>query len=285
MGLEARYEGRRHMPEGEVPKIGFLGAGRMATALARGWLTAGLTRPDRISASDPLPEARQAFSAACGVRAGEDNRELVASSDLLVLAVKPQSMAGLLAEIRSVVTNRHLIVSIAAGISLQHLSAALGGEPRLVRVMPNTPCLIGASASAYSPGGTATADDIVLVDRLLKAVGLAFCLPESMLDAVTGLSGSGPAFVYVVIESLSDGGVRMGLPRDVATALAAQTVLGAGKMVLDTGLHPAVLKDMVASPGGTTIAGLHALELGRLRAALINAVEAATERSIELGKS
>src|SRR5262245_22302297 len=135
------------MPEGEVPKIGFLGAGRMATALARGWLTAGLTRPDRLSASDPLTEARQAFSSACGVRTGADNHEVVASSDLLVLAVKPQSMAGLLAEIRSAVTNRHLVVSIAAGISLQQLVAGLGGEPRLVRMMPNTPCLIGTSAS------------------------------------------------------------------------------------------------------------------------------------------
>ena len=273
------------MPDNAVPRIGFLGAGKMATALARGWLTAGLTRPDRLLASDPLPEARQAFTAACGSGAGADNREVVASSDLLVVAVKPQSMISLLAEIRPVVTNRHLIVSIAAGISLQQLATGLGADRRLIRVMPNTPCLIGASASAYSPGGTATAEDVATVDRLLKAVGLAFRLPESMLDAVTGLSGSGPAFVYVVIEALSDGGVRMGLPRDVATALAAQTVFGAAKMVLETGSHPAVLKDMVASPGGTTIAGLHALEQGSVRSALIDAVEAATKRSIELGKS
>jgi len=252
--------------------------------MARGWLTAGPTRPDHLVASDPLADARQTFTGACGVRAGADNREVVASSELLVLAVKPQSMTGLLAEIRPVVTNRHLIVSIAAGISLQQLVAGLGAERRLIRVMPNTPCLIGVSASAYSPGGTATAEDVALVARLLKAVGLAFCLPESMLDAVTGLSGSGPAFVYMVIEALSDGGVRMGLPRDVATALAAQTVLGAAKMVLETGSHPAVLKDMVASPGGTTIAGLHALERAGLRAALIDAVEAATQRSVELGK-
>ena len=273
------------MPDNEVPRIGFLGAGKMATALARGWLKAGLTRPERVLASDPLSGARQAFTTACGIQAGADNREVVTSSDLLILAVKPQSMAGLLTEIRPAVTNRHLIVSIAAGISLQQLATGLGAERPVVRVMPNTPCLIGASASAYSPGGTATAEDIALVDRLLKAVGLAFCLPESMLDAVTGLSGSGPAFVYVVIEALSDGGVRMGLPRDVATALAAQTVLGAAKMVLETGSHPAVLKDIVASPGGTTIAGLHALERGGLRAALIDAVEAATRRSAELGKS
>jgi pyrroline-5-carboxylate reductase len=150
--------------------------------------------------------------------------------------------------------------------------------------MPNTPCLVGASASGYSPGPTATEEDVALVDRLLNAVGRAFRLPESFLDAVTGLSSSGPAFVYVMIEALSDGGVRVGLPREVSTALAAQTVLGAAKMVLETGLHPGVLKDMVTSPGGTTIAGLHALERGRVRAALMDAVEAATRRSVELGQ-
>jgi len=273
------------MPDGDVPRIGFLGAGKMATALARGWLTAGLTRPERLLASDPLADARQAFTETCQVRAGADNREVVAASELIVLAVKPQSMTALLAEIRPVVTNRHLVVSIAAGIGLQQLATGLGSERRLIRVMPNTPCLVGASASGYSPGGTATAEDVAIVDRLFKAVGLAFRLPESLLDAVTGLSGSGPAFIYVVIEALSDGGVRMGLPREVATALAAQTVLGAAKMVLETGSHPGVLKDMVASPGGTTIAGLHALERAALRGALMDAVEAATRRSIELGKS
>ena len=273
------------MPEVEVPRIGFLGAGKMATALARGWLTAGLTRPDRVAASDPLADARQAFTETCGVKAGSENREVVAASELLVLAVKPQSMPALLAEIRPVVTNRHLVMSIAAGISLRQLAEGLGTDRHIIRVMPNTPCLVGASASAYSPGGSASAEDVAIVDRLLKAVGLAFRLSESLLDAVTGLSGSGPAFVYVMIEALSDGGVRMGLPRDVATALAAQTVFGAAKMVVETSSHPAALKDMVASPGGTTIAGLHALERGGLRAALIDAVEAATRRSAELGKN
>jgi pyrroline-5-carboxylate reductase len=271
------------MAESIVPRIGFLGAGRMATALARSWVAAGLAHPEHIKASDPLPEARQAFSAATGIQAGSDNREVVSASELLVLAVKPQSMTALLAEIRSWITPRHLIVSIAAGITLNQLEAGLGGERRLVRVMPNTPCLVGASASGYSPGRNATPEDVAVVDRLLKTVGMAFRLPEGLLDAVTGLSGSGPAFVYVMIEALSDGGVRMGLPRDVATALAAQTVLGSAKMVLETGSHPAALKDMVASPGGTTIAGLHALERGGLRAALIDAVEAATRRSVELG--
>jgi pyrroline-5-carboxylate reductase len=151
--------------------------------------------------------------------------------------------------------------------------------------MPNTPCLVGASASAYAPGPTATEEDLALVGRLLSAVGRAFRLPENLLDAVTGLSSSGPAFVYVVIEALSDGGVRVGLPRDVATILAAQTVFGSAKMVLETGAHPGVLKDMVASPAGTTIAGLHALERGGLRAALMDAVEAAARRATELGKT
>jgi pyrroline-5-carboxylate reductase len=268
-----------------APSVGFLGAGKMATALARGWLAAGLVTPERVFASDPSPQARHAFHAETKLRTTENNREVVASSDLLVLAVKPQAMGTLLAEIRPAVSARHLVVSIAAGITLHQLTDGLGTDRRLVRVMPNTPCLVGASASGYAPGEAATPEDIILVDRLLNAVGRAFRLPEQLLDAVTGLSGSGPAFVYVMIEALSDGGVRVGLPRDVATALAAQTVFGAAKMVLETGSHPAILKDMVASPGGTTVAGLHALERGGLRAALMDAVEAATRRSAELGKA
>jgi pyrroline-5-carboxylate reductase len=283
--LEGQEE--RSMSGGDVvPRLGFLGTGKMATALAQGWLTAKLVTPERVLASDPLPQAREAFQAVTGLKAMADNRQVVANSDVLVLAVKPQSMRTLLGEIRATVTPaRHLVVSIAAGVALKQLADGLGADRRLVRVMPNTPCLVGASASGYAAGETATADDVALVDRLFNAVGKAFRLPESLLDAVTGLSGSGPAFVYVIIEALSDGGVRVGLPRDVASALAAQTVLGAAKMVLETELHPGFLKDMVTSPGGTTIAGLHALERGGLRAALMDAVEAATRRSVELGKS
>jgi pyrroline-5-carboxylate reductase len=273
------------MTGGEAPRIGFLGAGRMATALAHGWLLAGLAHKDRLAASDPVGEARTAFTVQVGVPAAESNAEVIAGADLLVLAVKPQSMKALLAEIRPLVSPRHLVVSIAAGFTLRQLAEGLGTGRRLIRVMPNTPCLVGASASGYAAGETATAEDIALVDRLLNAVGRAFRLPESLLDAVTGLGGSGPAFVYVMIEALSDGGVRVGLPRDVATVLAAQTVFGAAKMVLDTGSHPGLLKDMVTSPGGTTIVGLHALERGGLRAALMDAVEAATRRSAELGQT
>jgi pyrroline-5-carboxylate reductase len=255
----------------------------MATALARGWRAAGLIDVDGTLGSDPLPQAREAFNAETGLRVTADNREVVAHCDVVVLAVKPQTMAALLAEIRPAVTARHLVVSIAAGITLRQLADGLGADRRLVRVMPNTPCLVGASAAGYAPGSAATAEDVALVDRLLIAVGRAFRLPESLLDAVTGLSGSGPAFVCVMIEALSDGGVRVGLPRDVATTLAAQTVFGTAKMVLETGMHTGLLKDMVTSPGGTTIAGLHALERGGLRAALMDAVEAATRRANELG--
>jgi pyrroline-5-carboxylate reductase len=265
-----------------TPRIGFLGAGKMATALARGWLAAGLVRPDKVLASDPLAEARSFFKTTAGVSATDKNREVVVGSDLLILAVKPQSMAGLLTEIAPVIGPNHLLVSIAAGITLGQLQSGIGVSRRLIRVMPNTPCLVGASASAYTPGENATAEDVALVDRFLNAVGRAFRVPEGMLDAVTGLSGSGPGFVYVMIEAMIDGGVRVGLPRDIATVLAAQTVFGAAKMVLETGSHPGVLKDMVASAGGSTIAGLHALERGGARAAIMDAVEAAARRSSEL---
>ena len=256
----------------------------MATALARGWLKAGLVTANRILASDPIPQARLQFAQETGTSSIEDNRTIVLSSDVLVLAVKPQNIAALLAEVRHLVKPEHLVISIAAGVTLSQLADGLGSDCRLIRVMPNTPCLVGASAAGYAASASATPDDLSLVEQLLGSVGKGFALPEKLLDAVTGLSGSGPAYVFVMIEALSDGGVRMGLPRDVATQLAAQTVFGAAKMVLETGLHPGALKDQVASPGGTTIAGLHALEKGGFRAALIDAVEAATKRSAELGR-
>jgi pyrroline-5-carboxylate reductase len=267
------------------PRLGFLGAGRMATALARAWTVAHRFAADRVLASDPLATARDAFTRETGCPITADNRAVAEHADLLVLAVKPQSMPAVLAEVRDSVARRQpLVVSIAAGVTLSRLHEALGAATRIVRVMPNTPCLVAASASGYTPGPHATDDDIAWVQELLDTVGRAFRVPESLLDAVTGLSSSGPAFVYLVIEALSDGGVRVGLPRDVATALAAQTVLGAAKMVLESGQHPGALKDMVASPAGTTIAGLHELERGAVRGAFMNAVEAATRRAAELGK-
>jgi pyrroline-5-carboxylate reductase len=264
--------------------IGFLGSGQMATALARGWINAGLLDRARSRASDPISDARARFEQATGIAATGDNKEVVANCDLLILAVKPPIVGDVLGEVRALISDRHLVVSIAAGINLARLADALGGNRRLVRVMPNTPCLVGACAAAFSAGPSVLPHDLGVVEQLFSAVGKVFALPEHLLDAVTGLSGSGPAFVYVMIEALSDGGVRMGLPREAAQALAAQTVFGAAKMVLDTHLHPGILKDAVASPGGTTIAGLHALERGGLRAALMDAVEAAARRSAELGE-
>jgi pyrroline-5-carboxylate reductase len=272
------------MAEVRRPRVGFLGAGQMAGALARGWSAAGLVTATEGLGSDPSPDARARFSERCGWKAVPSNRDVVADCDTLILAVKPQTVSAVLGDVRTLIKPHHLLISICAGVTLERLGEEVGGTSRLVRVMPNTPCLLGASASAYSPGSGASSEDVDLVDRLFNAVGKAYRLPEHLLDAVTGLSGSGPAFVYTIIESLSDGGVRVGLPRDVATGLAAQTVLGAARMVLETDLHPGQLKEMVTSPGGTTIAGLHALERGGLRAALMDAVEAATKRATELGR-
>lgn len=265
-------------------RIGFIGAGQMATALGQGFVKAGLIDRGQLSASDPVAEARQQFAQTTGAPTSDDNLRVATTSDVLVLAVKPQQMGKILPELRSAITPQKLVVSIAAGVRLAVLAEGLGGDARLVRVMPNTPCLVGQGASAYCLGGKATGVDGMLVGQLLGAVGVAFQVEEHLLDAVTGLSGSGPAFVYLMIEALSDGGVRMGLSRPVALALAAQTVRGAAEMVLATKEHPGVLKDRVTSPGGTTIAGLAALESGGVRAALINAVTAATERSIALGR-
>jgi len=266
-------------------RIGFIGAGQMATALGQGFVKAELVAGEKIVAGDPVAEARERFARATGGRTTADNLEAVAGADVLFLAVKPQQMAAVLEGLRGKVTAEKLVVSIAAGVRLGVLAEGLGDDVRLVRVMPNTPCLVGQGACGYCLGAKATAEDGRLVDELLGSVGVAYQVDEKLLDAVTGLSGSGPAFVYLVVEALSDGGVRMGLPRPVATALAAQTVLGAAQMVLATGEHTGVLKDRVTSPGGTTIAGIQALESGGLRAALMAAVEAATRRSIELGGS
>jgi pyrroline-5-carboxylate reductase len=272
------------MPENVQQRVGFIGAGKMATALAHGLCQTGFTTADRIVASDVSVVARESFAAQTAARAVASNAEVPGASDIIILAVKPQHFSQMLSELKAHVGPQHLVISIAAGIGLETMAAALGRDRRLVRVMPNTPCLVGSSASAYCLGGAAGAEDGRLVARLLDAVGISFELPEHLLDSVTGLSGSGPAFVCLVIEALADGGVKMGLPRDVAQKLAAQTVLGTAQMVLETGQHPAALKDAVASPGGTTIAGLHELERGALRGCLMAAVEAATRRSRELGR-
>jgi pyrroline-5-carboxylate reductase len=269
---------------GESLKIGFLGAGKMASALANGIVKAGLAAPANIIASDVHDDARVAFGKAVGCKVTAWNPEVVDFADVLIVAVKPDQVGPLLTELASRISERHLIVSIAAGVTLAKLAASLQTGARLVRVMPNTPALVGASASAFSIGGSATGEDAALTQKIFAAVGVAYQVKESLLDAVTGLSGSGPAYAYLMIEALSDGGVAAGLPRDVSTRLAAQTLLGAAKMVLETGLHPGALKDMVTSPGGTTIEGLHELEKGGLRGTLMNAVRAASDKAKKLGQ-
>ena len=262
--------------------VGFLGAGRMATALASGFCAEGLV-PNHLTAVDPFEPARTAFADALpkGIRVGDDST-LLSDCDLIFLAVKPQVMASALEEVKTAFGPQQLIVSIAAGIDLRTLEEWLP-DRRIVRVMPNTPCLVGEGACGISPGSSASEDDAQTVAELLSCVGIVEQIPERLMDALTGLSGSGPAYVFQMIEALSDGGVKMGLPRPTATRLAAQTLLGSAKMVLQTGDHPGSLKDAVTSPGGTTIAGIHALEKGGLRSVLINAVQASAERSAELG--
>lgn len=266
-------------------KIGFLGAGKMATALAKGFLNAKLVKATQLFAADPYPAAREHFTAETGAKAFATNVEVAKTATVLILATKPDQVTTALGEISGTFTGSHLLISIAAGVTIAKLEAGLPARSRVIRVMPNTPALVGAGASGFALGKHATSADGELAQKLLSAVGLALPVKESLLDAVTGLSGSGPAYVYQFIEALSDGGVASGLPRDVATRLAAQTVLGGAKMVLETGQHPGLLKDQVTSPGGTTIEGLHELEKGKLRATVMSAVRAATEKSRKLGQS
>lgn len=269
----------------ESQRIAFIGTGQMATALGSGFTRQLLTSAD-ISGCDPSEEARQRFRSAVGEhsRVAAAAADVVPGASIVILAVKPQIMAVALQQLAALVQPSQLVVSIAAGVTLDRLAAALPAGTRLIRVMPNTPCLVGQGASGVSAAASATAADMAIVTSLLQTVGLVEVVPEHLLDAVTGLSGSGPAYVFQIIEALSDGGLKMGLPRTTATRLAAQTLLGAAEMLLKSQQHPGVLKDQVTSPGGTTIAGLHALERGALRATLINAVEAATLRSMELGR-
>jgi pyrroline-5-carboxylate reductase len=266
-------------------KIGFLGAGKMATALARGFLNAKLVKPGQLFAADPFDAARKHFADETGAKTFSANLDVAENAQVLILATKPDQVAVALTEISGVVAKNHLLISIAAGVTIAKLESALPAGARVIRVMPNTPALVGAGASGFALGKNATSADAELAEKLLSAVGVALQVKESLLDAVTGLSGSGPAYVYQFIEALSDGGVASGLPRDVATRLAAQTVLGGAKMVLETGQHPGALKDQVTSPGGTTIEGIHELEKGKLRATVMSAVRAATEKSKKLGQS
>jgi len=263
--------------------IGFIGAGNMAEALIRGLVLGGHVPPGQIHASAPRTERTDEVGAAYGVHVTNDNREVARAAQILVLAVKPQILEKVAREIAPDVHAGVLVISVAAGIDTTVLES-LFPAMRVIRSMPNTPALVGAGATAICGGQHATPADLQLAKQLFDAVGMTVILDESQLDAVTGLSGSGPAYIFLILEALADAGVKVGLSRRNAQRLAAQTVMGSAKLLLDTDEHPGKLKDMVTSPGGTAIAGLHTLEEGGLRTTLINAVETATKRARELGR-
>jgi pyrroline-5-carboxylate reductase len=264
--------------------IGFLGAGNMAEALLRGLLR-GHADAERLCASGPRAERMLELRERYKIQTTVDNLVLVDTSEVVVLAVKPQIMRKVLDQISERLRPDALVVSIAAGIPVAAIEARLRPGTRVIRTMPNTPALVDAGATAISAGAHATRDDVSFAKRIFDAVGVSVVLDEAQLDAVTGLSGSGPAYIFLILEALSDAGVKVGLSRRTATLLAAQTVLGSAKLLLETKEHPGMLKDMVTSPGGTAITGLHTLEQGGLRTTLIDAVEAATKRSHELGQA
>ncbi len=265
-------------------RVGFIGGGNMGEALIRGLIGANLVKPDLITATDVRGDRAKELAEQFGVTAHSDNARCVRDADVVILAVKPQIMSDVLRDISPAVEPRHLLISIAAGVATATIRAALGKDARIIRVMPNTPALVLQGAAAVAKGKGLERDDLATAQEIFGAVGRVVVLDEELMDAVTGLSGSGPAYVAIVIESLADGGVKMGLDRATAMTLATQTVLGAAHLLLETGLHPGALKDMVSSPGGTTIAGISALEEGGIRTTFIRAVERATLRSRELGR-
>jgi pyrroline-5-carboxylate reductase len=264
-------------------RLGFIGVGNMGEALVKGLIASKAASPAQIRVSARRAERVAELEKTYGVK-GASNAEVARESDVLVLAVKPQILDRVLREISPDVTRDKLIVSVAAGVPIAAIERRLHPPMRIVRSMPNTPATVGAGATAIALGEHATDADLATAKTIFDSVGLTVVLEESQLDAVTGLSGSGPAYLFLIIEALADAGVKVGLSRRASLQLAAQTVLGSAKLLIETGQHPGVLKDGVTSPGGTAIAGLHTLEAGGLRNVLMNAVEAATRRSRELGE-
>lgn len=263
-------------------RIAILGTGNMGEALLSGMLRAGLVEKGQVVATGTRSERMDEIRERYGVTATTDNRAAVRDAEILLIAVKPQAMSGLLGEIEVDVRPQSLVITIAAGIKTSTISRRLGEGNPVIRAMPNTPVRVDEGATAIAPGAGATEKHMAKAKAIFDAVGKTVVVPERLLDAVTGLSGSGPAYIYMVIEALIDGGVKMGIPRQVATRLAEQTVLGAAKLVRETQLHPAILRDQVTTPGGTAIAAIHELEAHGLRPMLISAVETATRRSSEL---
>jgi len=286
--LEASVKASKIKMPGKVlqvgdARVGFIGCGSMATALMVGFASKEIVVHDRMCGSCKSQGTVDRMTK-LGIQAFTENAAVVSQSDVIFLSVKPYVLPTVLQEIAAHVTEDKLLVSVAAGVTLATMEKALPPNSRVVRVMPNTPCSVGAAASAYVKGTHATEEDMVLVGELLNSVGVALPCLEKDLNAVTGLSGSGPAYVFLMMEAMADGGVRAGLPRNVALKLAIQTLKGAAMMAEESGLHPGVLKDQVCSPGGTTISGVEALERGNFRATVMNAVTSAKNRADELSK-
>lgn len=262
-------------------KIGFIGGGNMAEAIIKGLISGGIA-PRSIIVSDPVQARRAHLATTLSVRTTDDNSEVASESDLIVLSIKPQVAANALSALEGAITPNKLVVSIMAGISTTFIEESLPSGSRVIRAMPNTPALVQAGATAICGGRRASDDDLALAKELFSLTGTVYQVGERQMDAVTGLSGSGPAYVFSFIEALADAGVKNGLTRDVANGLAIQTVLGSAQLLAQSNEHPAVLRDRVSSPGGTTIAALHTLENGRLHGLLMDAVDAAVKRSKEL---
>jgi len=269
-------------------KLGFIGGGNMAEAMIRGLISNSFIESKNILVSDPVSEKLDKLRGDYKVSVTDDNNELVEKSDVIILAVKPQVIKEVLAGIHELVTEKKLVISILAGVAIKTIEDLLQFDDSkkvgIVRTMPNTPALVQSGVTALAPSKHVSKTDLQMAHHIFEAIGKTVEVQESHLDAVTGLSGSGPAYIYMIIEALSDAGVKMGLSREVANILTMQTLIGSAKLALESGIHPGELKNMVTSPGGTTISGLHALEEGGLRTTLMNAVEAATKRSIELGR-
>lgn len=264
--------------------VGFIGAGNMGEVLIRGLLQSGKVEKSDIIASDSSPDRLAFISSTYGVRTTQSNIELIEQSSIIIIAVKPQNIDDLLDELANSSHENHLFISIAAGITTEKLSGKMHHKSGIIRVMPNAPASVLAGIAAIYPGRNVSPADLQRAISIFECVGRAVIIKnEALMDVVTGLSGSGPAFVFLVIESLSDAGVQLGISRKESSLLAAQTVYGAAKMLLETGRHPSELKDIVATPGGTTFAGLKMLEKGNFRSTIMDAVEAATIRSRELG--
>ncbi|GAA0171962.1 reductase [Lithospermum erythrorhizon] len=264
-------------------KLGFIGAGKMAESIARGVVSSGILPPSRIQTAHLRSDRRSAFES-FGVQLLEQNLQVVEDSDVIVLSVKPQVVKDVALQLKSSLSDKKLLVSVVAGVKLKDLQEWTGHN-RFIRVMPNTPAAVGEASSVMSLGSASTKEDGELIESIFGAIGKVWRADEKLFDAVTGLSGSGPAYIFLAIEALADGGVAAGLPRDLARGLASQTVLGAASMAVKGGKHPGLLKDDVASPGGTTIAGIHELEKAGFRGTLMNAVVAAAKRSKELSQN